>query len=164
MVEGLNLHKAGGARTAAVTPLSELAAAGDAGPHAQAVRLDVARTPLARLWRGAPVPRHVVLRGGHVVTRVPASWDLATPEDLAPFRAVVADLCAAMAGARPDVGYCQGMDYVAAMCLRGAAFDVALAHKLLNCLLDDLHLGHIIDMPFRTLIALLNVASTVPTL
>jgi len=32
------------------------------------------------------------------------------------------------------------MDYVAARCLRGAAFDVGAAHRLMNCLLDDLGL------------------------
>ena len=140
LVEGLNLHKAEAARNAAVKPFSELVDLGRGGPHAGAVAVDVARTPVRRLWRGAPVPPEAPAVAAASGAAVPLAWEEASPEELAPFRRVLEDVCLAICGARPDVGYCQGMDYVAAFCLRGAAFDPLSAHKLLNCLLDDLGL------------------------
>ena len=94
---------------------------GRAGRHAGAVDVDVARTPLRRLWRGAAPPDE--WPPGFREDAPPPAWGDMTKAQLEPFRGVLRDVCLAIAGARPDVGYCQGMDYVAAYCLRGAAFD-----------------------------------------
>ena len=138
IAESLNLHKAEAARNAAVKPFAELVEQGRAGRHAGAVDVDVARTPLRRLWRGAAPPDE--WPPGFREDGTPPAWGDMTKAQLEPFRGVLRDVCLAIAGARPDVGYCQGMDYVAAYCLRGAAFDPRGAHKLLNCFLDDLGL------------------------
>jgi len=102
----------------------QLAARGATGPHGEAVDVDLARTPLLTLWRDAACPF--------------GSWE---DERVAALRESVADLCRARVAARPLDGYCQGLDYVAAQCLAGCAFDAKRAHVLLRALLDDVGLA-----------------------
>jgi len=97
-----------------------------------AIAVDAARTPLARLWRGIPVPKYTN-----------CNFEDASPEILAPYRAAVASACGRIARKYPNVGYCQGLDYLVAFALRASCLDTDLAVTLVQALLDHLELGEL---------------------
>lgn len=97
------------------------------------IAVDVARAPLARLWRGLRVP-------GEYVT-----FDQAQADTIKPYRDLVARVCAHVAVAHPRLGYCQGVDYVVAYALRATCLNAVAAAKLVSTLFDDLDLAGLFE-------------------
>lgn len=97
------------------------------------IAVDVARAPLARLWRGLRIP-------GEFIT-----FDQAKADTIKPYRELVARVCAHVAVAHPRLGYCQGVDYIVAYALRATCLDAVAAAKLVSTLFDDLDLAGLFE-------------------